>query len=193
MKTKEAIDFFIRAYSEVVERGYLEEIMWCRNRRFSDITPLDFLDQYMFAVFSSSGLNNQVVQKQMDKFTKAVHDGENAFDTIKNRRMKDAIVRMWTAYPHIFEILKSKKTDFDKIEYLETLQQIGPKEKLHLARNLGIDCVKPDRHMLKLAEKFEYATPDEMCRDIQRNLPIPERIGVIDVILWRYCNLIGGI
>lgn len=193
MKTKEAVDFFIRAYGEVGERGYLEEVEWCRNRRFSEITPEEFLAQYIFAVFSSSGLNNQVVQRQMDKFDQAVRDGESAFDTIKNRRMKAAIMEMWTKYHQIFETLKSRKTDFGKIEYLETLKQIGPKEKFHLARNLGIDCVKPDRHMLKLAEKFEYATPDDMCHDIQRNLPLPERIGVIDVILWRYCNLIGGI
>ena len=67
----------------------------------------------------------------------------------------------------------------------------------HLARNLGIDTVKPDRHLIKLTEHFGYSSPLEMCKDIQANLNggmflTKEKLGTIDVILWRSMNLTGG-
>jgi len=65
----------------------------------------------------------------------------------------------------------------------------GPITKYHLARNLGVDCVKPDRHLARLAERFGYGTPDAMCRAIQDELG--GRLGTIDAVLWRYCNLRG--
>ena len=186
------VSFFDYALFYVTDQGFQEEVEWCQNRDFSKITPLEFLNEYMFAVFSSSGLNYNVVRKSMDAFLKSFKDGENAFETIKNHRMKDAITRMWVAYEQTFEMLKSKSTDEDKIEYLATLRQIGKKEKYHLARNLGLNCVKPDRHMDRLAERWEFSTPLLMCQEIQKRRP-EFRMGTIDVVLWRYCNLTGKV
>jgi len=190
-KIKEALDFYYTAYDKVQKQGFSDEIEWCRNRSFDKITKREFIVEYVFAVLASSGLREQIVRKNFDNFVDTYRNGENAFDTVKNKRQKDAIMTVFLKRDKIFETLQSRKTDFGKIEYLDSLPQMGPKTKYHLARNIGIDCVKPDRHLLKLATMFEYADPDDMCRDIQRNLRPPERLGVIDVVLWRYCNLRG--
>lgn len=182
-------DFFCKARNVVIMHGYSPEIEWCQNRYFENITPEEFLQQYIFAVFSSSGLNNSIVNRQMDRFNDAVRNGENAFDTIPNRRMKQAVMEMWLKYEQVFSELKRRTTDDFKIEYLATLRQIGKKEKYHLARNLGIDCVKPDIHMERLAEQWGYNTPLGLALEIQKY--DNDRLGVIDVILWRYCNLTG--
>ena len=184
--------FYYKAYDYVLKEGYGHESEWCRNVYFANMTKEDFQWEYVFAVLSSSGLQNQIVQKNFNKFCDAYHNGENAYDTVKNGRQKIAIMHVWANLDKIFEMLQSQPTDEEKIEYLDTLPQIGPKAKKHLARNLGIDCVKPDRHMERLAERFGYESPDAMCLDIQRKLPVKERSGVIDVVLWRYCNLTGG-
>ncbi len=79
---------------------------------------------------------------------------------------------------------------------------MGPKTARHFARNLGIDCVKPDIWMDRLAYKYGFYEndgkilyPERMCKSIQEQLPqfgVPYyRIGTIDVILWRYCVLTG--
>lgn len=45
--------------------------------------------------------------------------------------------------------------------------------------------------MVRLAEQFNHDTPMDMCLKIQE--ATGERLGVIDVVLWRYCNLNGSI
>jgi hypothetical protein len=181
--------FFCYARNVVISQGFQEEIEWCQNRMFDQITSDEFLVQYRFAVFSSSGLNNKVVMKIQDAFDTTNKAGMNAFETIPNRRMREAIVWMQTRYREVFRDLKLQKTDADKIQFLQGLKQIGPKESRHLARNLGIDCIKPDRHMDRMAEHWGYASPDAMCMAVQKYEK--ERLGVIDVILWRYTVLTG--
>ena len=186
-----AVVHFIAATNRVENAGYGGEIQWCR-----DVPPVDTLSpdrlatEYTFAVFCSSGLKEQVSRKHFNAFMDRKNRGDqNPFDLIFNRRMKDAIIHMWAHSETIFKKLMMQPSDGTKIEYLATLQQIGKKEKYHLARNIGIDCVKPDRHMERLAAYFGFKTPLEMCIEIQKT--IPERLGVIDVILWRDCNLYG--
>jgi hypothetical protein len=181
--------FFCYARNVVISQGFQWEIEWCQNRQFNLITSDEFLIQYRFAVFSSSGLNNKVVTKIQDAFDAANKAGTNAFETIPNRRMREAVMWMQPRYREVFRDLKLQPTDADKIQFLQGLKQIGPKESRHLARNLGIDCVKPDRHMERMAEHWGYKNPDEMCMTVQKYEQ--ERLGVIDVILWRYCNLTG--
>jgi hypothetical protein len=77
----------------------------------------------------------------------------------------------------------------DKLAYLETLPWIGSITKYHLARNLGLDFVKPDRHLVRLAAAYGYADPAAMCQEIANETG--ERVGVVDVVLWRYSNLTG--
>ena len=186
------LEFYLNAYEKIIDEGFIGEIEWCQSRHFPSITAQDFGYEYTFAVLASSGLREQIVRKNYNKFLEAAHDGNNPYETINNKRQRAAIMHVWVNLDKILGTLQAQPTDEAKIEYLDTLPQIGPKAKKHLARNLGIDCVKPDRHMERLAERFGYESPDAMCLDIQRMLPVKERIGVIDVVLWRYCNLTGG-
>lgn len=78
----------------------------------------------------------------------------------------------------------------DKISALEELPWIGGITKYHLARNMGLDCVKPDRHLVRLAERYGFEDPHLMCNYLAKQFK--ERVGTIDVILWRYCNLTGN-
>ena len=77
---------------------------------------------------------------------------------------------------------------------METLPWIGPITKYHLARNLGIDVAKPDRHLVRLAKRFGYNEStgvQQMCEELAERTR--DRIGVVDVVLWRYANLkVGG-
>ncbi len=187
---KPATEFYLKAQECIIDAGYQWEIDNCKLFHIESMDADTFALQYTFAVMSSTGLNNKVVQKMYDKFIEAVRCGNRRpFDTIPNRRMRDAIVRGWFDPAGTLKKIQMMKTDEERIAYIGTLRQMGPKSSLHFARNIGIDCVKPDRHMIRLAQKFGYATPLEMCKDIQSETN--ERLGVIDVILWRYCNLVG--
>ena len=92
----------------------------------------------------------------------------------------------------ILKEIKAYPTDSGKIYYIGTLPRMGPKMRYHLARNIGIDTVKPDIWMFRLIKKYGFESPEGMCNFLTTMFP-QYRIGTIDVILWRYCNLTGDI
>ena len=196
------LNFFEKAHNHVVSCGYQWEIDLVENRYFKDIDAQHLAWNFLFCALGSSGLNNKVVQKQYDRFVFEYNGGENAFESIPNKRIRDAVIFVWSKREEILTALKIKNTDKNRIEHIKTLPQMGPKTAYHFARNIGIDCVKPDIWMMRLAAKYEcwdliegYIDPARMCEDIRKQLPTKDtpryRIGTIDVILWRYCVLTG--
>jgi hypothetical protein len=155
--------------------------------RINQIEPLtkqtadNFLCEYIWVVLNS-GMKEQIALKIFKRFI----DSWNC-SVIRHSGKRQAVEQAISKHKEWFTQLQ--QTD-DKIDYLETLPWIGPTTKYHLARNIGIDTVKPDRHMLRLAEKFGYSgNPLEMCKTIQKDCGA--KLGTIDVIMWRYCNLFG--
>lgn len=113
-------------------------------------------------------------------------------DTIGHLGKRKAIKEMEQKDDFIPLFIKKLQngTDEEKIELLGQLGWIGNITKYHLARNLGIDCAKPDRHLVRLAEKFGYDNVQDMCKFISKC--VGDRIGTVDVVLWRYSNLFGS-
>lgn len=196
------LDFFKKAREYVISQGYQWEIDLVENRYLINITSRDLAWNFLFCALGSSGLNNKVVRKQYDKFVFEDNGGKNAFDTIPNPRIRDAVKFVWVHKDEILSNIIIKNSDANRIEYIRILPQMGPKTARHFARNIGIDCVKPDIWMDRLAYEYGFYEndgkilyPERMCKSIQEQLPqfgVPYyRIGTIDVILWRYCVLTG--
>jgi hypothetical protein len=185
--------YFDRARRFLIDSGYEPEIDYVQGRFFKDIDVVSLCWETTFVILASSGLKEQIVRKNFERFRDTfVRDGEDEFATIANKRQREAIRHIWENPGVILRTLRDLPGDIERIEYLDTLPQIGPISRYHLARNLGIDCIKPDIWLKRLAEAFDYSSPDEMCRDIQQSRP-EFRVGTIDVILWRYCNLTGAL
>lgn len=180
-----AFMFYNQALTYLWDTPYRAEIEWCRNRSsFSEVTPETFLLEYVYVVLNA-GMKEQVARKIFEKFRERMNPA-----IIGHPKKREAVRAALRNYEEWFESLKAAS---DKIEYLDSLPWIGPITKYHLARNLGIDTVKPDRHLKRLADRFGFSSPMEMCIDIQRRLCGKENLGTIDVILWRYCNLKGSL
>ena len=172
------LDLFMKASDICIKHGYNGEIEHCRNLKFENIDEGEFLNQYVWVVLSS-GMQNQIAQKMYDKL---IETGD--VDTIKHPLKNKAIKKAFENYKYWFKKLKLAD---NKVEYLGSLYFIGDITKYHLARNLGIDVAKPDRHLVRLAEEYGFKDAHEMCKYISDITE--ERIGVVDVILWRYSNL----
>ena len=178
--------YYKDAHKYLMDNGYQHEIDWCKNlTTFQNCDPDLFLQEYIWCVVNA-GMKEQVARKIYCRFMKTFD-----LETIGHKGKRAAIETSLGTYTSWFSTSKQLKTDWDRIQYFQTFPWIGKITKYHLARNVGIDCVKPDRHLVRLAERFGYTTPLEMCEDIQKQNPM-ERLGTIDVVLWRYCNLIGG-
>lgn len=171
--------FFYDAYTSIIDSGYGSEIDY-----IDSIKPIEKQDPYTFFleyiwVVLNAGMKEQVARKIYERYI------EN-FDIsiIRHPSKKRAIEGMMGDYHKKFnELMESD----NKVDYLESFSWIGPITKYHLARNIGIDTVKPDRHLVRLAEMFRFDNPSTMCKAIQKDNGT--KLGTIDVILWRYCNL----
>ena len=169
--------YFVMASEYCHEHGYSEEIQYVRDRPFGQIDDLEFAIESAFVIINS-GMKNQVAQKIYERYCK---EGPKA---VRHEGKRKAIEFIEKNRKTLFaEIQKTN----GKVNLLEDLPWIGKITKYHLARNLGLDCVKPDRHLVRLAEKYQFANPDLMCKYLAGIFN--ERLGTIDVILWRYCNL----
>jgi hypothetical protein len=126
-------------------------------------------------------MKNQIAEKMFHKFCQTL-DATTVGHPMKRSAIELAILH----YKAWFEALQSSG---NKLDYLDTLPMIGPITKYHLARNLGLDYAKPDRHLVRLAEKFGYSDIQAMCEKLAAYSGW--RVGTVDVILWRYSNMKG--
>jgi predicted nucleic acid-binding OB-fold protein len=180
-----ATEFFLTAVDKI-QLPYFDEVETRRNMTFEKCTENVFFAEYVYAVMNL-GMREQAMRPIYEKFIETLD-----IDDVKTRfpkKQKAAISRAKTEFVRWFGELKCAK---DKVEYLQSLPLIGKTTKWHLAQNLGIDCVKPDIHLIRLSKRFGFTTPLEMCKKIQEEIGNAEKLSVIDLILWRYCNLYGS-
>jgi len=85
------------------------------------------------------------------------------FDSIR-RRLLDAPFRTLRSFPYIGEV-----TVF------------------HLAKNLGIETAKPDRHLSRMARILGYSDAHELCSEIAE--VSGDSVRVVDLVLWRFATL----
>jgi hypothetical protein len=178
------IEFYKNAKEFVLNSEFRSEVEWCRHRKpFEDVDAIDFFQEYVWVVLNS-GFNERRARGLYDKFMTTLD-----LSIIKHEKKRYAIE---TGLKNFVEWRGKLRGDAitDKIEFLDSLPHIGPVTKYHLARNIGFDCVKPDVHLSRLAVHFGFETPLAMCQEIQKH--DPEKLGTIDVILWRFCTVKGS-
>jgi hypothetical protein len=171
------INFYTDAKQTVINAGYRNEIERYGKISFLNIDSEQFLRNYVWVVLNA-GMKWEIANRIFKNYP-----------NIKiNHRRKQAAIELATRKHRVWlDILRSIKNNEDRIEYLKSLPYIGNISCHHLARNIGIDTVKDDRHLRRVADQFGYSTPIEMCKEIQK--ATNERLGVIDVVLWRYSKL----
>ncbi len=190
-------EYWHTAFTRVHYAGFAWEIEYVKNIPPPEKQTIDsFFREYLWVCLCSTGLKEQIVRKTFDKFWDSFNgrnnlesfgiESENPFWVIRNKRLREAAYGVFTQRKEHFK--KFLNAD-DKIEFLDSLPQMGPATKYHLARNLGIDCIKPDRHLRNIADRWGFKTPEILCQEIVKFTGL--KLGIIDIVLWRYCNLTG--
>jgi hypothetical protein len=70
------------------------------------------------------------------------------------------------------------------INTLQKLPYIGPITALHLAKNIGFNTSKPDRHLERLRKYFSFKDTNSLCKLLSKETG--HDINLVDLILWRY-------
>jgi hypothetical protein len=162
------------------EIDYIRDLL---DRGTTGLTAHQFYRQYCFVVLCSYW-KEQYARKEWEKFFET-----GDFNVISNRKKRAAIIKASDMAKSWYDELMARE-DKDKLEYIRTLPWMGGEALgYHLARNIGIDCVKPDRHMKRFAKRFGFETPLELCQHVKDDLGGLEKVGLIDLVFWRTANL----
>lgn len=152
-------------------------------------------------VILCSGFSESVVRRRFDAISLCFCDWISA-NYIVNRaercrstamavfgstRKISAILQMCCyVREHGFDTLSGRIRE-DPLRELQRLPFIGPVTSYHLAKNLGFDVAKPDRHLIRLASQHGFASVEALCTAV--GCQVGEPASVVDIVLWRYCTI----
>lgn len=199
-RTERLIAAYMTAKESVIEAGFAAEIDWQSQLDFDDVTEQDFLRESTWVILSA-GMRETVVRAKFPAISRAFlgwlsartivrrseHCRQSSLSVFAHEGKTEAILFLVTVvYRTGFETVRSRIKD-EGVDYLQSFPYLGPATAFHLAKNLGLNVVKPDRHLVRISERTGYSSPDAMCRDIAEI--VGDKEAVIDVVLWRYATL----
>jgi hypothetical protein len=165
----------------VLERGFADEISWAE-----DIQPCESADDFALEhafVVCNSGMKAQIAVVIYRKVRAALLAGRPVVEVFGHKGKAAAIEHVWASRAQLFAEFTAAA---DKLTFLESLPWIGGITKYHLAKNFGVPCCKPDRHLVRIAEGYG-TTPEALCRRLADETL--NSVPVIDTVLWRAANL----
>ena len=147
-------------------------------------SPEDFAQEAIY-VICNSGMKHTIARRIYEKVAGALANGDPAGSVFGHAGKATAIDFIWRHRAYLFSRFRELTTDDARLDWLgATLPWIGDITKFHLAKNFGVDCVKPDVHLVRLADAWA-TTPDELCSTLAAAAGY--RKATIDLILWRAC------
>lgn len=190
---------YLDAKLTVIRAGFVAEINE-KPPEVATLTEAAFLREAAWVVLSA-GMREAVIRRKFEGVSCAFYNWESAslirdcaeqceaaaavhFGNAAKLRAITTIAR------HIAESGFDRfKTDLRErpIESLGRLPFMGPATTRHLAKNIGFDVVKPDRHLVRIAAAAQFSSADELCHAISS--VVGDRLSVVDSVLWRYATL----
>ncbi|MBI4965458.1 MAG: hypothetical protein HY913_19430 [Desulfomonile tiedjei] len=184
----------------VIEQGFEWEIEWQARICFSEVTETDFLRESAWVVLSA-GMRETVIRRKFEPISQAFYWWRSASliaDNAEVCRQEASTIfandRKLKAITTIAERITKKGFPAFKnfvghhgVDFIQQLPFMGPATSYHLAKNIGLDEVKPDRHLKRTAAATGYSNPRDLCEDIARI--VGDRVSVVDVVLWRFATI----
>lgn len=180
--------------------GYTTELEWQNSRDLSALSESAFLEEAAWVILST-GLREIVVRRRFPKISQAFMNWVSAELIAQNRSSCEAMAikvfnnsRKIPAIGSICERVALMGLDTirehickDGFEFLQEFDFIGPVIRYHLAKNTGLDVVKPDCHLVRIANAARCDSPIRLCQVISD--ATGEKLSVVDLVLWRYATI----
>lgn len=199
-RKSKAVDLYRTAEHSVQAAGFAWEIAWQRERCLKPFSERDLLRESAWVILCS-GFREATVRKVFDYISLCFCDWESSNEITRNRsacvatasarfrngKKIDAIARVAdlvteTGFDQVRRLIQA-----DPIRQLQKLPFIGPVTSWHLAKNLGLDVAKNDRHLARMAAGLGYADAHDLCGEVSD--ATGELVSVIDVVLWRFAAI----
>jgi hypothetical protein len=194
-RSRMLLDFYLTAKEQVIVAGFAREIDavdWARV----DLTEEVFLGESAWVVLCS-GFRASVVRDRFSGVSSAFLGWSSATEisTRRDECIRDGLrhfnsTRKLSAIADIAAV--AAVTGVERIRALNGeelvafcagLPFVGPITAYHLAKNLGADVAKPDRHLTRLAKDLGFQQVSEMCAGLAALSN--DRVSIVDSVLWR--------
>lgn len=199
-QTARALNLYKEAIRAIYHAGYGWEPEWQRSRAITCLTERELLRESAWVVLCS-GFREKIIRDKFDYVSLCFCDWEAASEIVSRR---DACVRTaMGAFRNERKLraLADIAAHVDKVGFstfynrlkknavveLQVLPFIGPVTSWHLAKNLGFNVAKNDRHLARMAIDYGYDDAHDLCRVIAGKTG--ELESVVDVVLWRFATL----
>ena len=199
----EAQQIYERA-CEYVRSGRSEvEVAWHRNTDFPEFSEQELLREAAWVILCS-GFREATVRRSFDHVSLCFCDFESSQSICEqgwrcvaaakvsiNNPAKLNAISACASLVHAQGFASFKKAVVSEpLSQLQKLPFIGPVTVWHLAKNLGLDVAKPDRHLVRMANHCGFSTVADLCCELaDKN---SEQVKVVDLILWRYLADFAG-
>jgi hypothetical protein len=184
----------------VVGAGFEQEITWQERQSMADITESVFLREAAWVVLSS-GMRESVIRRLFPAVESAFGKWQSAGWIVKHRARCKAHAEHAFRHPGKLDALveisrtvssrgvASLLEDLRKHgpDSLRMLPYMGPATSRHLAKNLGIDTAKPDRHLVRVAKATGYGSADSLCEYVASI--VGDTVAVVDLVIWRFATI----
>ena len=192
-----ALDIFTEASSYSKKENWTGEVQWHRESLFSTFTECDLLRETAWVVLCS-GFSERIIRNSFDYLSLCFCDWESAeaitradpichisARSVFNNERKLFAIRdfAWLVFNEGFDEIRTA-IERDPIAKFNEFPLIGPITAWHLAKNLGLDVAKPDRHLTRVANALGFGDAFELCEAVAMVTGEPKR--VVDIVIWRY-------
>lgn len=196
------IAFYVDAKRQLVDLGFAAEIKWQEHQKPTSVSEESFLREAAWVVYCS-GFREATVRRYFDYLSLCFFDWSSAHDiaangsscisaamnAFGNRRKHEAVVTIASRVAAAgFKSFK-RELMIAPILTLQGLPFLGPVTAVHLAKNIGFDIAKPDRHLVRLKDQLGFNNVSEMCQVISTESGDP--VKVVDLVLWRFLERHG--
>ena len=194
------VEKYLSAKETVIRHGFAAEIDWQDSLCFEDITESDFLRESAWVIFCS-GMREATIRGIFPSISDAFLDWRSAQMIVSNRF--DCRQRALSAFAHErkveavlcvadtvtkmgFEAFR-EEIRWHNVSFLQQLPYIGPATSYHLAKNLGLDVAKPDRHLVRVSRALGFDSAQKLCQVIADFTG--EKVSIVDIVIWRFATL----
>jgi hypothetical protein len=198
------VELLTNKYYEIKEiiygLGYIKESEWQNKINFDTLIETEFLKECAWVILST-GMKETIIRKYFPNLSNVFYNWESsnlisnnktvckkkALRIFNHKQKISAIINISTiVQKEGFHNIKNKICE-GGIDYLKSFYFIGPITCYHLAKNIGLDVVKPDRHLVRIAKALKYKDPFTMCSELSKMTG--DKLSVVDIILWRYASI----
>jgi hypothetical protein len=191
---------FLFAHAFVSDQGFSKEITWQDSLSLNLLAENTFLQEYAWVVLAS-GMREAVVRAKFPLISECFYswssaekisrDAENCVRTAMRvfhhePKMRAVVFTAGLIANEGFACFK-EKLESQPWETLRALPYIGPTTQFHLAKNIGLDVAKPDRHLSRIADLFGYETVEGFCKAVAGDTGT--KVAVVDLVFWRFATL----